>query len=137
MAHVFRVAWVLVSIVLILFGMLVFDACQSFMVRLDLLHQLPPICLPLDLSAHGIYSGSYRRSFDAALDDQLRLVIAGSPSEEEIRKWLDGLYAVMILKDEKGGVLNQQVIGASDFHPWNRTPDERLSNYASFGLRET
>ena len=95
-----------------------FSASSSFLTRLELLHVAPPICLPVDLSARGVYSGCYRRTFDAVMDDQLRLVIAGSPSADETKKALGGLSAVMVLRDDSGRVLSEHAVGAPDFHEW-------------------
>ena len=119
MTRVSRIVSACTGVLLILLAASIFIASQSFLDRLDLLHSVPPICLPLDLSAKGVYSGCYRRSFHAVLDDQLRLVVAGSPSEEETKKALSGLSALMVLRNDSGRVLSQQVVVAADFHEWS------------------
>lgn len=106
------------GIVLVVLGVNVLNGAYSHLTRLDSLPSEPPICLPLDLSARGIYSGHYRRKFDAVLDDQLRLVIAGSPSTEETKNALAGLTALVVLRDESRRVISEQVVGAADFHEW-------------------
>jgi len=118
MSRILKFGLVGTGIALVVLGVSVLNGAYSLVTRLDSLPTEPPICLPLDLSTRGIYSGHYRRNFDAVLEDQLRLVIAGSPSTEETKKALAGLAALVILRDESRRVISEQVIGATDFHEW-------------------
>jgi hypothetical protein len=114
----FQIVWECTAILLILLAVGILTGSSSLRDRLDLLQKAPPICLPLDLSSRRVYSGAYNRSFAAPLDDRLRLVIAGSPSATETKKLLSGLAALVVLRDEAGRVVSEQVVGAQDFHEW-------------------
>lgn len=92
--------------------------------QLDGLPWQSPMCLPLDFSARGKYSGHYARRFNAPLDDHLRLVVAGSLSTNATRSLLDGLRADLALHDHTGRLLLARTIGADDFHPWGMPESE-------------
>ncbi len=79
MSRIPSVSVVCAGIGLVVVGVNVLNGAYSHLTRLDSLPYERPICLPLDLSTPGVYSGHYRRDFDAGLEGQLRLVIAGSP----------------------------------------------------------
>ena len=119
MSRALRIIWVTGGIALIVSGASGLSETYSRIAKLDSLRAAPPICLPLDLSARGVYSGYYRRSYAAVLDDQLRLVIAGSPSADDTKKALSGLSVLMVLQDDSGRVLTEQAVGDTDFHQWN------------------
>ena len=115
----FKYVWVSTGFALVLLAVGVITGSSTLLARVDLLHKVPPICLPLDLSTQGVYSGHYKRSYAAILDDQLRLFIVGDPSVEKTRELLEGLTALMVLRDDSGEVVSEQVIDSSDFHQWN------------------
>lgn len=100
---------------LIVSGVNVLNDAWSRLARVDSLPDESPICLPLNLSVQGVYSGYYKRSSDAFLDDQLRLVVAGSPSVEETRKALESFSAVLVFSDDSGRVISEQGVNATDF----------------------
>ena len=115
-AHTLRLIWRITGILLILLAVSILSGATLLQTRLDLMHQVTPICLPVDLSAHGVYAGDYSRHYDAVMDDELQLVIAGSPSAGQARQLLQGLRAVIVLRDEVDQIVSQEVVGAGDFH---------------------
>lgn len=117
MSRIFQIIRVSTGIALIAFGACGLKRTYSHITRLEWLPEQPPICLPLDLSTRGVYSGCYRRSYPVVMDDQLRLVIHGSPSAEETEKALSGLSALIVLRDDSGQVLSRQVVNASVSFP--------------------
>jgi hypothetical protein len=77
------------------------------------------LCLPVDLSTPGTYSGPYQRYSAGVLGgDFLRLTIAGSPSDAEAQAALAGLSAEITVKDDKGHTQARQMVGARDFHQY-------------------
>jgi hypothetical protein len=126
MSRTFQVVWVCTGILLIHLAVGILTGLSTLQTRLDLLHNAPPICLPLDLSVEGVYSGCYERRFAAVMDDELRLVISGSPSGEETKKLLSGLTALMVLRDDATGVVSEQYVGDTDFHPRNASINSGL-----------
>lgn len=118
MSRVLKTILLSTGIALVVLGVSAINSAYSLLARLDSVPAESPICLPLDLSAPGIYFGDYRRHFDAILDDQLRLLIAGSPSPVTARALLADLYAEITLSDASGRVLATKVVGAKDFREW-------------------
>lgn len=118
MSRTWRVIRVIGGIMLILLAVGLNGGVCGLRARLDGLRVEPPICLPLDLSVRGVYSGHYARRFDAPLDDQLRLVIAGSPPAEATKRLLNDLSAMLTLRDDSGRIVITKTLDAKEFHEW-------------------
>jgi hypothetical protein len=118
MFRLLRILMVVGGVVLVVFAVGLLNAARSVEERFTWLLTAKPICLPVDLSIPGSYSGRYERNFDASRGDMLRLNVAGLPSLKETQRALAGLSAEITLKDESGQTRVEQVVSAADFHQW-------------------
>lgn len=126
MFRLLRILMVVGGIVLIVYALSWLKDARALEEKSTTLRTAKPICLPIDLSVPGSYSGRYERDFDAFPGHMLRLNVAGSPSLEETQRDLAGLSAEITLKDESGETQIEQVVSTADFHKWG-SPEEGLA----------
>jgi len=113
-----RILMVAMGILLIMVSVNWLDAARCVEDRFAGQIAARPICLPIDLSVPGAYSGRYERTYNPFHGDLLRLNIAGSPSLEETKAALAGFSGEITVKDESGQTRIEQALDATSFRHW-------------------
>lgn len=113
-----RILMIVMGILLVTNSVVWLDAARSVEDRFAGQLAAKPICLPIDLSVPGTYSGRYERTFDPFHGDLLRLSVAGSPSFEETKAALADFVGEITLTDESGETPIKQALDAASFEPW-------------------
>jgi hypothetical protein len=113
-----RILMIVVGILLVAISANWLDAARCIEDRFEGQVAARPICLPLDLSVPGTYSGRYERMYNPFHGDLLRLSIAGSPPLEETKAALGDIGGEITLKDESGQTRIKQALDATTFHQW-------------------
>ena len=116
-----------VAIALLLVAAWLFHVSRCDWIRVDAASREVPICLPVDLSVPGTYRGTYRKSFARNHSDFLRLEAAPPfSSEEDLRKAVAGLSAVLLVNDGVNAS-REQVIKADDWDFQRWSPGEPVT----------